>query len=76
MVRLFEPFLTESAGEGSLLGVAAMMGAQLVLAAKPLLTLAATQPGRSKIFSGLLNFTFVIEDILGMSTNLEKCSSE
>ena len=42
----FEPFLTESASEGSLLGVTSMMSAQLVLAAKPLLTLTTRQPGR------------------------------
>ena len=42
--ELFLPFLTESAGEWSLLGVASMVSAQLVLASKPLFTMTTTQP--------------------------------
>ena len=42
--KLFLPFLTESAGEWSLLGVASMVGAQLILASKPFLTMTTTQP--------------------------------
>ena len=42
--ELFLPFLAESAGEWSLLGVASMVGAQLILASKPFLTMTTTQP--------------------------------
>ena len=42
--KLFLPFLAESAGEWSLLGVTSMVSAQLVLASKPLFTMTTTQP--------------------------------
>ena len=42
--EMFLPFLTESAGEWSLLSVTSMVSAQLVLAPKPLFTMTTTQP--------------------------------